>query len=351
MKYISYLVVIGILAGAGFFIYNKYWKKPASTAGPSVRIPVEKTKIRADKNTLIIPAKAAKKKQAALTPEQTLYKQAEDAKTDNEALAAYRKLVSDYPDTREAISAAITLGDYLNAEEKYESARGYYTFAHDRLQLNERAGVYAKITAINDHLVWSHRVYPGVKDTTLYLIQPGDSLNKIAARFNCPVRFIKKINRMKGNRITFGQRIKVIKGTDSNNMYMRIRVVKSEYRLYVYLNGYLLKKYPIGIGRDDLTPSATFKLIDRIENPDWHKPGEIIRHGDPRNILGDYYLKFGHDRYSGFGIHGTTDKTVDPKNPTSIQKAASAGCIRMFDKDIEELFSIIPRGTLITIKK
>ena len=41
--------------------------------------------------------------------------------------------------------------------------------------------------------------------------------------------------------------------------------------------------------------------------------------------------------YKGYGIHGTN-------RPTSIGKAASHGCIRMRNQDVEELFELVQVG-------
>jgi len=44
----------------------------------------------------------------------------------------------------------------------------------------------------------------------------------------------------------------------------------------------------------------------------------------------------------GYGIHGTWE-------PETIGKAASAGCIRLLNSEIEELFNLVPLGTEVTI--
>jgi len=44
----------------------------------------------------------------------------------------------------------------------------------------------------------------------------------------------------------------------------------------------------------------------------------------------------------GYGIHGTWE-------PSSIGKAESAGCIRMRNEEVEELYSLIPNGTAVEI--
>lgn len=43
-----------------------------------------------------------------------------------------------------------------------------------------------------------------------------------------------------------------------------------------------------------------------------------------------------------YGIHGTN-------NPSSIGHAVSHGCIRMHNKDVEKLASIVPIGTQVII--
>jgi lipoprotein-anchoring transpeptidase ErfK/SrfK len=46
----------------------------------------------------------------------------------------------------------------------------------------------------------------------------------------------------------------------------------------------------------------------------------------------------------GYGIHGTWDKD-------SIGKAESAGCIRLRNEDVEELFLLVPVGTPVRIEE
>ena len=46
----------------------------------------------------------------------------------------------------------------------------------------------------------------------------------------------------------------------------------------------------------------------------------------------------------GYGIHGTTE-------PESIGKAQSNGCIRMLNKDVEELFGLVTIGTPVIIRE
>jgi lipoprotein-anchoring transpeptidase ErfK/SrfK len=42
---------------------------------------------------------------------------------------------------------------------------------------------------------------------------------------------------------------------------------------------------------------------------------------------------------------------VDFKRPETIQRAVSAGCIRMFNRDVTELSMLVPRGTVVEIRE
>jgi len=44
-----------------------------------------------------------------------------------------------------------------------------------------------------------------------------------------------------------------------------------------------------------------------------------------------------------YGIHGTND-------PSSIGKAVSRGCVRMYNQDVLQLASIVPNGTPVSIR-
>jgi lipoprotein-anchoring transpeptidase ErfK/SrfK len=57
------------------------------------------------------------------------------------------------------------------------------------------------------------------------------------------------------------------------------------------------------------------------------------------NPLGTRWMGLG---YKGYGIHGTNV-------PSSIGKAASHGCIRMRQHDVEELFALVDVGTTVEL--
>jgi lipoprotein-anchoring transpeptidase ErfK/SrfK len=104
-------------------------------------------------------------------------------------------------------------------------------------------------------------------------------------------------------------------------------------------SGEFVKSYAVATGKDDSTPEGEFIITTRIPNPVWYTQGAVVPPDSQENVLGTRWLGF--DK-KGYGIHGT----VDP-NPISIQQ--TAGCVRMTNQDVEELFAIIPVGTKVTI--
>ena len=59
----------------------------------------------------------------------------------------------------------------------------------------------------------------------------------------------------------------------------------------------------------------------------------------PENVLGTRWMGFDKE---GYGIHGTVA-------PDKIGQQVTAGCIRMRNEEVEELYKILPRGAEVTI--
>ena len=114
----------------------------------------------------------------------------------------------------------------------------------------------------------------------------------------------------------------------------RLEISLSHRRVTLYRENQPIKSYPIAVGRKGWeTPIGKFQVMEMIQNPKWIHPltGQAIPGGDPKNPLGRYWIGFWTDGKNWIGFHGTP-------NPRSVGTAASHGCIRMYNKDIEELF-------------
>lgn len=176
-----------------------------------------------------------------------------------------------------------------------------------------------------------------------YTIVAGDSLIKIANRFKTTVSLIQKSNGLdETNPMIYSDQVFRIYQADWN-----LKVSKSQFTLTLHDGDRLLKYYKIGIGRQDRTPVGTFVINLKDFEPDWWRPGRRVLYGDPENVLGTRWLGFvptedTDPTLRGFGIHGTWQ-------PESIGKAASQGCIRMLNEDVNELFDIVPVSTRVVV--
>jgi len=100
-----------------------------------------------------------------------------------------------------------------------------------------------------------------------------------------------------------------------------------------------VKEYPIAVGKP-ASPSriGTCKVVNKAKYPTWYPPdGRSPVPPGPDNPISCRWLGLS---WAGYGIHGTN-------NPASIGKAVTSGCIRMRDKDVMELFDIVPIGTKV----
>ena len=170
-----------------------------------------------------------------------------------------------------------------------------------------------------------------------HVVQSGDYLGKLAATYNTPVALIAKANNVQGANIRVGETIRLL---DGNVHVFALTVSKTRNDLVVTLDGQFFKRYRVSTGENAKTPVGTYKIVDKIAQPAWHKPGgKAIPYGDPENLLGTHWLALD---LPGYGLHGTWE-------PDSIGKQSSAGCVRLLNGDIEELYTILPKGTLVTI--
>lgn len=187
-----------------------------------------------------------------------------------------------------------------------------------------------KAEEINMRLLFSSAQTPG---SSSYEIKPGDTLVKISKEFKTTPDLIMKSNNMTSDRLFPGRKIKVWVTPFS------ILVDKSQNLLLLKANEEVFKTYVVSTGLNNSTPVGNFKITNKLLNPTWFKAGAVVSPGSPENILGTRWMGFD---LSGYGIHGTTD-------PGSLGRQVTQGCVRMLNAEVEELYTIIPVGTEVTI--
>ncbi|KKB34299.1 L,D-transpeptidase family protein [Bacillus thermotolerans] len=161
-----------------------------------------------------------------------------------------------------------------------------------------------------------------------HTVKPGETLSSIAADYRVSVSRLLAANPgINPNLIYPGQRIRIPGLPSPSSSPYDIHVSLSNRRLTLRRNGVVQKTYPVGVGRMvSQTPVGDFVIINKAPNP-----------GGP---YGTMWMSLSKQHY---GIHGTND-------PSSIGKFVSRGCIRMHNRDVEELARTVPIGTAVHIR-
>jgi len=119
----------------------------------------------------------------------------------------------------------------------------------------------------------------------------------------------------------------------------RIAISIPDRKLVLLENERVVKIYDVAVGKATTpSPRGSFIIVNHVEHPTWFGPARPVAPG-PSNPLGTRWMGLSA---RGYGIHGTNA-------PSSIGKAASHGCIRMRQQDLEELFELVRVGTQVEL--
>ena len=169
--------------------------------------------------------------------------------------------------------------------------------------------------------------------STLYEVRSGDNLTLIAKKYGVTVGLIRTANGMASDRLNIGQKLKI------PTYKLSVWVDKSDNVLTLKGDQDILKTYKVSTGSNNSTPVGMFKITDKLENPTWYKAGAVIPPGSTDNQLGTRWLGISQ---KGYGIHGTVE-------PEKLGQQVTAGCVRMKNEEVEELYGLVPSGTEVTI--
>ena len=234
---------------------------------------------------------------SALPNAKQLYSQAVALKKDHkmaEAQEAYQKILTEYPNADNVETVQLEMED------------------------------------LNLHMIFS----AGQADKALvHEVQSGDTLGKLAKKYNTTVELIKRNNNLAGDTIALGQKLSIWQG--SFNIY----VDKSQNILILKDGNEVVKVYRVSTGQNNGTPAGKFKIVNKLVDPVWFNRGVVVPPESPANVLGSRWMGFD---VPGYGIHGTIE-------PETIGQHVTAGCIRMRNEEAEELYSLIQVGTEVTV--
>jgi L,D-transpeptidase ErfK/SrfK len=126
------------------------------------------------------------------------------------------------------------------------------------------------------------------------------------------------------NAIGLGQEDEIEVPTEGHSIY----IDTTNFTLTLNQNGSVINTYPVAVGAPSTpTPLGDWRIIQKTLNPG--------------GAFGTRWMKI-NVPWGGYGIHGTD-------NPSSIGTAASHGCVRMYNEDVNELYDIVQLGTPVRI--
>jgi lipoprotein-anchoring transpeptidase ErfK/SrfK len=124
-------------------------------------------------------------------------------------------------------------------------------------------------------------------------------------------------------------------------------VVKTgERSLYFVIDEQRALRFPVGVGKAGKAWTGTAQVEGKFVKPAWQAPdelggGPVIPGGAANNPMGAAALTL---RGGEYAIHGTN-------RPQSIGGFVSSGCIRMHNRDIVELYRLVPVGTPVIVER
>lgn len=163
-------------------------------------------------------------------------------------------------------------------------------------------------------------------DRMIHIVKPGETLGIISVNYRVSLQRLHAANPGVGQ-LHVGQKIQIPGLPEPYSIPYSIQISVGKRRLTLYNNGKLVKIFPIAVGKMlTNTPTGDFVIVNRQYNP-----------GGPFGVLWMSLSK------QGYGIHGTN-------NPSSIGKAVSHGCVRMYNRDVLQLAEMVPNGTRVIIR-
>ena len=262
--------------------------------------------------------------------------------------------VSDLP---EPSPAAITSSSEV--EETLDRVRYFFTTSKKRLPIVETISYKSRVE-------WLQEGRPAwIGD---YAREYATSRHFIARSLNGKADYYTQ-------KVATGNRFNVFRKDRPVEFHLVIDADQCKMRFYYYDvrsdERVLLKTYPVGLGRFDddassgmLTPIGKYKLGEKVAT---YKPGTMGYFQDQRTemiqVFGTRWIPFEEEIGEctedphGYGLHGApwlpnseTGELIE--DAQCVGEYSSDGCIRLLQKDIEEIFAIVvTKPTYVEIVK
>lgn len=273
-----------------------------------------------------------------------LYVDTEDYKKAMELFNAFIKEL----DTTQLPVIELELGDKL--WEKFSSKTNTYWYemhyayglaynglAEENSRFNE---IEARLQKLSNYIYFTAS---DIKNLPSHVIVSGDNIVNIAKQYDVNKELVELANGMANSSIIReGNKLKIVKGVGS------LKVNKKKHTLLLFLDGIFIKRYRIGLGKENKTPEGIFKVnaSAKITRPPWTNKQtgielEYTDGGTNGNPLGTHWIPFSDG--SGIGVHGTWA-------PNSIGKDESNGCVRMLNAEVKEVYAFMREKSTVEIE-
>lgn len=171
-----------------------------------------------------------------------------------------------------------------------------------------------------------------------YRVQPGDTVDRVAAAYSVTPELLAKINGLGVQReLTPGQELKVVRGP------FEAVVDLSRYEMTLLVGGRYAGRFRIGVGRDRGGLEGVFQVREKRIRPVYYGPDRVMAADDPANPLGGRLLNLGTVT-EPWGIHGTD-------NAKNVGCSEGRGTICLAQRDIDDVFDILAVGSRVTVRR
>jgi hypothetical protein len=169
-----------------------------------------------------------------------------------------------------------------------------------------------------------------------YIVQSGDTLDRIAEQYNVPSLLLARINGITNpQQLEPGRELKVVRGPFNAIIHLE------RHELSLMVGGRYAGRFAIGVGCDQPKLEGEYVVREKNTNPLYRGPGGVTTAGgDLRNPLGKFWIGLSDN----VGLHGT----VDPQN---IGRDDNRGTICLGDRDIDDLYGILSVGSRVVIQR
>lgn len=207
-------------------------------------------------------------------------------------------------------------------------SESFHHFDDPGLTADQRLSLYTLLDELTGTVIYS----PDHLLEQAYVVQPGDTLDRVANAYSVPWQLLAKINALDTSKpLSVGQTLKVVRGPFSAFVEL------GQSRLTLWLNGRYAGRFNVTPGQDAPVTDGEFAVLDKVENPTYLSAAGTIAPGDPQNPLGRFWLDLGNR----MGIHASREaNSQDPR-----------GYYRMAPPDAEDVYDILTVGSRVYIQR